>query len=131
MPAGNVAVAFGGENRHEQAGQFDAPATTRPPNPAGNFITYSGQYEVEEGFLEPDIPLLKNDLVEDLNFNAAGRGTSYSTSGLVETWKLGHDSQIDENIKLRGTRSLDIRAPMVSELFSPLQVGIGYNTVSR
>lgn len=126
LPAGNIAVAFGGEYRHEQGGQFDIPAVdSTAPFPAGNFSPYSGQYEVEEGFLEADIPLLKNDFVENLNANAAGRLTNYSTSGLVETWKLGLTSQIDDNIKIRGTWSLDIRAPMVSELFSPNQVGIG------
>lgn len=126
LPAGNVAVAFGGEYRHEQGGQFDVPAIDKTsPYPAGNFGAYSGQYEVEEGFLEADIPVLKNNIVEDLNANIAGRITNYSTSGLVETWKIGGTSQIDDNIKVRGTWSLDIRAPMVSELFSPLQVGIG------
>jgi outer membrane receptor protein involved in Fe transport len=126
LPAGNVAVAFGGEYRHEQGGQFDTPAVDKTaPYPAGNFSPYSGQYEVEEGFLEADIPVLKNLVVEDLNANIAGRVTNYSTSGLVETWKIGGTSQIDDNIKVRGTWSLDIRAPMVSELFSPLQVGIG------
>jgi iron complex outermembrane recepter protein len=126
LPAGNVAIAFGGEYRHEQAGQFDIPAVdATAPYPAGNFGPYSGQYEVEEGFLEADIPVVKNDLVEDLNANVAGRVTNYSTSGLVETWKLGLTSQVDDNIKLRGTWSLDIRAPMISELFSPTQIGIG------
>jgi iron complex outermembrane receptor protein len=126
LPAGNVAVAFGGEYRHEQGGQYDIPAIDlTAPYPAGNFSPYSGQYEVEEGFLEADVPLLKNYIVEDLNANAAGRITNYSTSGLVETWKLGLTSQVDDNIKLRGTWSLDIRAPMISELFSPGQIGIG------
>lgn len=126
LPAGNVAVAFGAEYRHEQGGQFDVPAIdATAPYPAGNFVQYSGQYEVEEGFLEADVPILKDSFVESLDANVAGRITDYSTSGLVETWKLGLTSQIDENIKLRGTWSLDIRAPMVSELFSPLQVGVG------
>jgi outer membrane receptor protein involved in Fe transport len=125
LPAGNIAVAFGGEYRHEQAGQYEVPAIdATSPYPAGNFGPYSGQYEVEEGFLEADIPVLKNQFVEDLNANLAGRITNYSTSGLVETWKIGGTSQIDDNIKLRGTWSLDIRAPMVSELFSPDLVGI-------
>jgi outer membrane receptor protein involved in Fe transport len=119
-------VAFGGEYRHEQAGQFDIPAiNATSPYPAGNFAPYSGQYTVTEGFLEADIPILKNDIVEDLSMNAAGRMTDYSTSGVVETWKLGLTSQVDDNIRLRGTWSLDIRAPMISELFSPGQIGIG------
>ena len=125
LPAGNIAVAFGGEYRHEQGGQSNIPAVdATAPFPAGNFSPYSGQYEVEEGFLEADIPVLKNYLVQNLNANAAGRITNYSTSGLVETWKLGLTSQIDNNIRIRGTWSLDIRAPMVSELFSPVEVGI-------
>ncbi|HEU0096592.1 MAG TPA: TonB-dependent receptor, partial [Rhizomicrobium sp.] len=126
LPAGNVAVAFGGEYRHEQGGQFDVPAIdATSPYPAGNFAPYSGQYSVEEGFLEADVPLLQNNIVQNLGLNAAGRVTNYSTSGLVETWKLGLTSQVDDNIRLRGTWSLDIRAPMISELFSPGQIGVG------
>jgi len=126
LPAGNIAVAFGGEYRHEQAGQFDIPAINATnPYPAGNFAPYSGQYHVEEGFLEFDVPVLKNDIVEDLSANAAGRITSYSSSGLVQTWKLGLTGQIDDNIKVRGTWSYDIRAPLISELYSPSIVGIG------
>ena len=79
---------------------------------------------MEEGFLEIDAPLLKNNFIQDLSLNAAGRITNYSTSGLVETWKLGLTAQIDDNIKFRGTWSLDIRAPLISDLFSPGVVGI-------
>ena len=86
---------------------------------------YSGQYSVEEAFLETDVPILKNDIVQEFSLNAAGRITDYSTSGVVETWKLGFTNQIDDNIRLRGTWSLDIRAPMISELFSPGQIGVG------
>ena len=58
---------------------------------AGNFVPYQGQYSVEEGFLEVDAPLLKNQYVQSLDLNAAGRFTDYSTSGAVQTWKLGSD----------------------------------------
>ena len=68
---------------------------------SGNFSEYAGEYNVQEGFLELDVPMLKNNFVDDLSFNAAGRMTSYSTSGLVETWKLGLTSQVNEDIKLR------------------------------
>src|SRR6185312_15612470 len=76
----------------------------------------------EEGFLELDVPILKDSFVDDLNFNAAGRITSYSTSGMVETWKLGVTSQLNQDIKLRATLSSDIRAPGIGELFSPILV---------
>jgi iron complex outermembrane receptor protein len=120
LPAGPVAAAFGAEYRHEQGG-----ITQADPNGAsglwasGNFLPYRGQYHVEEGFLEVDAPILKDSFVQSLDFNAAGRLTSYSTSGLVETWKLGLVSQVNEDIRLRTTWSLDIRAPQISELYSP------------
>jgi outer membrane receptor protein involved in Fe transport len=118
LPAGKVAVAFGTEYRHEQAGVTQANSI--PGGwAAGNFVPYRGQYNVEEGFLEVDAPLLKDNFVQTLNLNAAGRMTSYSTSGLVETWKLGLTSQVNDDIRLRTTWSLDIRAPLVSDLFSP------------
>jgi len=120
LPAGKVAVAGGGEYRHEQGAiPYADPYGAAGDYAAGNFRPYRGQYSVEEGFLEADVPVLKDQYVENLNLNMAGRITNYSTSGLVETWKLGATSQIDENIKFRGTWSLDIRAPIISELFSP------------
>jgi iron complex outermembrane receptor protein len=120
LPAGPVAVAFGAEYRHEQGGITQAdPRGASGQWASGNFIAYGGQYHVEEGFAEVDAPILKDSFVQSLDFNAAGRLTSYSTSGLVETWKLGLTSQVNDEIRLRSTWSLDIRAPQVSELYSP------------
>ena len=120
LPAGPVAAAFGAEYRHEQGGVIAAdPRGATGQWAAGNFVPYQGQYHVEEGFLELNAPVLKDNIVQTLDVNAAGRLTSYSTSGLVETWKLGLTSQLDDNIRLRSSWSLDIRAPQISELFSP------------
>ena len=120
LAAGKPAVAFGFEDRLEQQrNQRDPLELGSTGNwESGNFSEFAGEYNVQEGFLELDVPILKNDFVEDLNFNAAGRITSYSTSGLVETWKLGMTSQVTDDIKLRTTLSSDIRAPGVGELFS-------------
>ncbi len=124
LPAGKPAIAIGFEDRLEQQRNQRDPLQLGASGvwESGNFSQYAGEYNVQEGFLELDVPLLKDSFVEDLNFNAAGRITSYSTSGLVETWKLGLTSQINEDIKLRTTLSSDIRAPGVGELFSPILV---------
>ena len=125
LPAGKVAVAFGGEYRHEQAGQFADPGDQlTSPYAAGNFSALSRPVLRRGGLPGSRCPAAEKYIVQDLNLNAAGRITNYSTSGLVETWKLGLTSQIDDNIKFRGTWSLDIRAPLISELFSPGVVGI-------
>jgi outer membrane receptor protein involved in Fe transport len=124
LAAGKIAVALGFEDRLEQQRNQRDPLQLGATGvwESGNFSQFSGQFNVQEGFLEVNIPVLKNQFVDSLELNGAGRLTSYSTSGLVETWKLGLTSQINEDIKVRTTLSSDIRAPGVGELFSPILV---------
>ena len=120
LPAGRLAVATGYEHRLEQQTNRRDPLNLGSTGayPSGNFASWQGHYYVDEGFLEIDAPLLKDNVVNSLDFNAAGRITDYSTSGMVQTWKVGLTSQVNDDIRLRGTLSADIRAPDVSELFS-------------
>ena len=124
LGAGQVSVAFGGEYRKEGGRVTVDPLAQARLFSVGNFSGFYGQYDVEEGFVEVEVPLLKDDLVQSLEFNSAGRLTNYSTSGLVETWKLGLTSQVDDNIRLRATWSFDIRAPDLQELY-----GSGYSVL--
>ncbi len=118
LPAGRMAVTFGAEYRKEGGREVASPLAAAHLFSVGNFTSFSGQYNVEEGFAELNAPLLKDDIVQSLDFDAAGRLTSYSTSGLVETWKLGLTSQVNDDVRLRTSWSFDIRAPDLSELFS-------------
>jgi iron complex outermembrane receptor protein len=120
LPAGKVAVALGGEYRLEQQRDIRDPLQIGaiPAWGGGNFAQFSGAYNVKEGFLEVNAPILKDDVVQSLDFNAAGRITSYSTSGTVQTWKLGLTSQVNDDLRLRASWSDDIRAPFISELFT-------------
>ena len=44
---------------------------------------------------EADVPLLKDfPLAENFDLNLAGRYTDYSTSGSVQTWKIGMNWQV-------------------------------------
>jgi outer membrane receptor protein involved in Fe transport len=71
---------------------------------------------------EADVPLLKDmPLVQSLSLNLAGRYTDYSSSGSVQTWKVGLDYHINDDVRLRATNSVDIRAPTLNDLFSPVQ----------
>ena len=119
LPAGHIAVAGGAEYRLEQARQFNADPARNGAYAAGNFASYAGQYNVEEGFAEATVPVLKDTYVQSLELNAAGRFTHYSVSGDVETWKVGMTSQVTDDVRLRATWSYDIRAPLVNDLFSP------------
>jgi iron complex outermembrane receptor protein len=131
LPAGNVAVAFGAEYRLEQQRNIRDPLQigTIPGWGGGNFSQYAGQYNVKEGFLEVNAPILKDNFVQSLDFNAAGRVTDYSTSGQVQTWKLGLTSQINNDIRVRATWSADIRAPLISELFTSQPPGFNKATI--
>jgi iron complex outermembrane recepter protein len=126
LPAGKIAVAFGAGYRKE-AGVVNATALgVLAGYESANYSNFpSASYAIWEGFGEVDAPILKDNFVETLDFNAAGRITDYSTSGMVETWKLGLTSQVDDNIKLRTTWSVDIRAPQLNELFNAGAINFG------
>ncbi|APR54646.1 TonB-dependent receptor plug domain-containing protein [Sphingomonas koreensis] len=115
-----VSVAAGVEYREESFRTlYDATSL------ANNFNTINGVdirktgNSVKEGFAEVDIPLLANlPIVQKLSFNGAVRVSDYSTSGAIWSWKLGGIWEIIDGLKIRTTRSRDIRAPSLTELFS-------------
>lgn len=117
--AGPISFATGGEYRKEQA-QLSVDDISH----AGGFLfanpqPWSGNYNVKEGYIETVIPLLKDlPFAKDIEFNGAIRYTDYSTSGGVTTWKAGLSWTPFDSLRLRGTRSRDIRAPNLSELFT-------------
>ncbi len=115
--AGPVSLAIGAEYRDQdletthdilsRAGAFGAPS-----------LPYTGEVHVKEGFGEVLIPLLRDSAVaKRLGVDLAARITDYSTSGTVTTWKGGIDWALNDSIRLRATRSRDIRAPSLAELF--------------
>ncbi|MGQ7828857.1 TonB-dependent receptor [Altererythrobacter sp. Z27] len=117
--AGPISVALGAEYRRE-----DALVTADPLSQSFSFIfgnpqPWSGDVSVKEGFVEANVPLLTDTPgFEELDFNGAVRLTDYSTSGSIWSWKLGLSWVPFDGLRLRGTRSRDIRAPNVNELFS-------------
>jgi iron complex outermembrane recepter protein len=127
--AGPVSIATGLEYRKEQY-----TTTTDPLSPSnafflGNFRPSSGHYEVKEAFFETVVPLLSDmRFARALDFNAAARSTDYSLSGSVTSWKAGLTYDLDDQVRLRGTASRDIRAPNLDELF---QAGITQNQTIR
>ena len=119
--AGDVSIAVGAEYRKEEISGFvpqefqpvqNANGTTTQLWSVGNFRPSFGSFNVKEAYLETVVPLGFG-----LEFNGAVRGTDYSTSGYVTTWKLGATWQPIDDIRLRVTRSRDIRAPNLNELY--------------
>ena len=123
--AGAPSTAFGVEYRKETMVSSADPLGALGALGGGNFVPVRGEYNILEGFGELDIPILKDSIVQSIDGNMAGRMTSYSTSGLVETWKLGLTSQINDDIRARATWSYDIRAPNLAELFNVIPASGG------
>ena len=129
--AGPVSVGFGAEFRREtfktevdaisQAGLFMARAPRNFPK-VGQSVT--------EAYLETIVPLLPDEAgLGTLNLNGAVRATDYSISGGVKTWKAGLVWQPIPDIMLRGTVSRDIRAPSLTELFTPSALTVPRPTI--
>jgi iron complex outermembrane recepter protein len=126
LGAGDVTVAFGFHYRKEAGKNVATTVGDNGGYAVANYANFpSSNVNVKEGFLEVNVPVLKDTFVQSLDLNAAGRMTDYSTSGLVETWKLGFTSQLIDDIKLRSVWSVDIRAPSIQDLFAPANVNTG------
>lgn len=118
--AGDVSVSVGGEVRKEKIRgtvpkEFQPIVTTTGTTNAwsvGNYLPFTGEYSVKEAYLETVVPLGFG-----LEFNGAVRATDYSNSGYVTTWKLGATWAPIPDIRFRVTRSRDIRAPNLNELY--------------
>jgi outer membrane receptor protein involved in Fe transport len=77
-----------------------------------------GHYNVSEAFGEMQLPLLGQTAVsKSLSLNTAVRYADYQGSGGVWAWKAGLDWQLTDELRLRGTRSRDVRAGSLSERF--------------
>jgi iron complex outermembrane receptor protein len=86
----------------------------------GHLTPINVSEDVKEAAIEVDFPLLRDSAVGSINLSGAARYTDYSTSGSATTWKVGGDWQVTDGLRFRATRSRDIRAPSLWELFQPL-----------
>jgi len=126
--AGAVALAGGLEFRSD-----DVTGAADPISQVLGFQTHNGQnidgkIKVFEGFLETGVPLAKDlTFARGLDLNGAIRRTKYDREGAgvssdvyATTYKYGLVWEPIEMLRVRGTKSRDIRAPNVSELFGPV-----------
>jgi len=92
---------------------------------AQSHIPYvAGKMDVWEWFTELNVPVFEQNLLfgqtQRLDANLAYRASTYGRSGKIDSWKVGLDFQVAEDLRLRLTRSLDVREPTFFELFDAL-----------
>lgn len=144
LPAGPIGFATGFEYRREATEQTVDPISASTISGAGfrglpaslngrpggfwtnNPQPLEGEFNVKEGYIELLVPILKDaPFARSLDLNGAFRYADYSTAGGAETWKVGLSWEPVEGLRLRGTRSRDVRAPNLAELFTSSQQTIG------
>ncbi|RYE51541.1 MAG: hypothetical protein EOP21_01130, partial [Hyphomicrobiales bacterium] len=80
--------------------------------------TISGKSSVKEVFSEFQVPLLADvPFVKRMDSNLAVRWADYSGSGEVWAYKGSLSWELNDQIRLRGTRSRDVRAPNLRDRF--------------
>ncbi len=118
LPAGAVAVAVGLEYRKEEANSTVDANSFASRFDLNNFKPILGKYNTKEAYAEVAAPLLRDAPgAKSLEVNAAIRHTNYSTSGPVTTWKIGFTYEPFADLRFRGTKSRDIRAANINELY--------------
>jgi iron complex outermembrane receptor protein len=141
LPAGPVSFAAGAEYRKQKLEQTSNSDPAVPTSTLGlranvnptinkynstNVGLASGEFNAKEAFAEFAVPLLADlPFIQSLELNGAARYTDYSTSGGVTTWKIGVSYQPIEELRFRYTRSRDIRAPTLNELYAGEQAARG------
>ena len=122
LPGGPVGIALGGEYRMERTYEINDPALV-----AGDTeylaTNSAGGYNVYEGYIEGNFPVFHHNgaWLDELNFDVAYRGAQYSYKqvGYADAYKFGAVYGPVNWFKLRGTYSRAIRAPDITEAFSP------------
>ncbi|HEY0745732.1 MAG TPA: TonB-dependent receptor [Steroidobacteraceae bacterium] len=120
LPAGPLAVSAGIEYRKESQtvvadglGSEGLLFNTYSPSSYANF-------NVKEAFFETVIPVLKDlPFAKALEGEAAIRESDYDTIGHTRAWKLAAQWAPIDDVRFRVTRSTSVRAPNLTELFSP------------
>ena len=128
---GEITSDIGSYGVGDQAAIRGLPASLagRPGDwSTSNVQPLQGDYDVKEAFVETLVPLAHElPALRSLDLNAAFRYTDYSQSGSVHTWKVGLTWQPISELMVRATRSRDIRAPGIGDLYS--RDSMGPNTI--
>jgi outer membrane receptor protein involved in Fe transport len=138
--AGPVKLATGGEWRKENG--IVTHDRANQPWYDGYYLSYgldyAGTTEVLEGYAELNLPVFRDALVgRYLELDGAVRGTRNKSEGTLGdndgekrttefvTWKVSGIWDVTDWLRLRGTRSRDVRAPQFRELFQTTNPFVG------
>ncbi|WP_269792101.1 TonB-dependent receptor [Stenotrophomonas sp. Iso1] len=118
LPAGDLGFAMGVEHREEQ-GRYVPDAFAQSGQSTGlGSTTTSGKYDLDEVYLELNIPVLSDmPFAKELSFNVASRYSDYSNFGDTINSKFGFVWRPMSELLVRGTYAQGFRAPTIDDLY--------------
>ncbi|QPQ55162.1 TonB-dependent receptor [Allosphingosinicella flava] len=121
LPGGPIGYAVGAEYRKESSDFVSDPYLQ-----AGELLDLAqilpeqGSFDVKEVFGEVNLPILANmPFAHTLSVGGAVRLSDYSTIGTTTTWSVNGVYAPVRDVRFRATYSEAVRAPNITELFSP------------
>ncbi|WP_105103472.1 TonB-dependent receptor plug domain-containing protein [Microbulbifer pacificus] len=129
MPAGDVYAAFGAFYKKDEYNYTpDSTLSASLPDGRPDIAGFNAQQAVvgetdsQEVYAEVAIPLLANvPGIYSLDLDLGYRYADYSTAGGVNSYKSELKFRPVESLMLRGTMQRAVRAPNISELYTPQQ----------
>ncbi|KRG72816.1 TonB-dependent receptor [Stenotrophomonas chelatiphaga] len=121
LPAGDLGFAVGVEHREEKGTYVpDAFAQSGMSTGLGQQTT-SGEYDLNEFYLELNIPILSDlPFAKELSVNVASRYSDYSNFGDTTNSKFGITWRPLDELLVRGTYAEGFRAPTINDLYGGL-----------
>lgn len=123
LPGGPIGFAIGGEYRRETAFYQQDAATASGITFYNAIPTFNPtSFEVKEAYGELRLPVLKDlPFFQDLTISGAGRIAKYKGStGTVYAYNGGVEYSPVRGVRFRGNYSRAVRAPNLSDLYTPL-----------
>ena len=87
----------------------------------------TGANTVREVYGELNVPVWEFATGQSITTNLGYRKSDYTTSGIVDSWKIGLDVTLFEDLRWRITKSRDVREPNLSERYF---TGAGGGTIN-
>lgn len=130
LPGGPIGFAVGAEYRKETSRQVPSYYTQN------GFLADSaqatidtGSFDVKEAYAEVRLPIfLDQPLAHEFSLGAALRLSDYSTVGSTTAWNVNGTYAPVQDISFRGTYSVSVRAPNITELFAGTSGGYEFIT---
>jgi len=119
LPGGDVGFSAGIEHRLEESETLNDALTQAGQNASNRIPNTIGEYDVTEVFAEVSIPIISDvEFAKHIGIEGAFRYADYNTIGGVNSWKIGGEWAVNDDIRFRAVYARATRAPNIGELFS-------------